>query len=112
MNATASPQTSPALGHTEIDILGIMITRYTTVAGVVILLYDCLLTIGDEVRIGHSWAPWSLILFVGLQIRLVWPGHLTAAKLLYYINRYMSILGVVASNYRASAYLYNLTISL
>ena len=31
-----------------------MITRYTTAAGVVIVVYDYLLTIGDEVRDEHT----------------------------------------------------------
>lgn len=53
MNATADLhdlQTSLTLGKAETDILSITITRYTTVAGIVIIIYDCLLTIGDEVK--------------------------------------------------------------
>ena len=45
-----------------------------------------------------------LFLFIALQIRLVWPGRLTVAKLLYYINRYVSIAGIIVYNYRVSLY--------
>jgi len=104
MNGTCGLQTSLTLGQAETDLLNITITRYTTVAGVVIIIYDFLLTISDEVRVKHTWR-WQLItLFVTLQIRLVWPGPFTAAKLLYYINRYVSIVGVIAFNYRTSIY--------
>ena len=108
MNATAdlhNLQNSLTLGKAETDILSITVTRYTTVAGIVIIIYDCLLTIGDEVKIKYTWGVQLIILFVTLQIRLVWPGPLTAAKLLYYINRYVSLVGVVVSNYRASSYM-------
>ena len=50
MNATGSPQASLIFGQAETDILNITITRYTTAAAAVILIYDWLLTIGDEVR--------------------------------------------------------------
>ena len=42
--------------------------------------------------------------FVVLQIRLVWPGPLTVAKVLYYLNRYVSIAGIILSNYRVYIY--------
>lgn len=105
MNATADLHDLQTLGRAETDILSITITRYTTVAGIVIIIYDCLLTIGDEVKSERTWGLQLIILFITLQIRLVWPGPLTAAKLLYYVNRYVSIVGVVVSNYRASSYM-------
>ena len=42
------------LGQAEIDILNVTITRYIAAVGVVILIYDCLLTIDDEVRAEHT----------------------------------------------------------
>ena len=50
MNVTSDSHMSPRSGETEADILNVMMTRYTTAAGVVIVVYDCLLTIGEEVR--------------------------------------------------------------
>lgn len=47
---TSGPQISPTFGETEADIFNAMMTRYITAAGVVILVYDSLLTIDDEVR--------------------------------------------------------------
>lgn len=82
------------------DLQLITITRYTTAAGVVVLIYDSLLTSSDEVRTAHTWTWRVLNLFVACQVRLVWPRSLTVAKLLYYIIRYVSIVGLVASNYR------------
>jgi len=99
MNVT-SPHVSLTLGQAEANILNATMTRYTTVAGVVIIIYDYLLTIGDEVRVEHKWIWRLLNLCIALQIRLVWPGPLTVAKLLYYFNRYVSIAGIIASNYR------------
>ena len=55
MNTTNGPQTSLPLGQADADVFNITMTRYTTAAGVVILLYDCLLTIGDEVIVEGTW---------------------------------------------------------
>jgi hypothetical protein len=33
-------------------------------------------------------------------MRLVWPGALSLPKLLYYINRYLTVVIMVFSNYR------------
>lgn len=51
MNITSGPHISPTLGQAEADILHVTMTRYATAAGVVIIVYDYLLTIGDEVRV-------------------------------------------------------------
>ena len=59
---------SPTLGRAGPNILTGMITHYTTVAGVVILIYDCLLTIDDEVSIRYTWKWPLLILSITLQI--------------------------------------------
>ena len=104
MNVTSDSSISSTLSQAGPDILTVTITRYTTAAGVVILIYDCLLTIDDEVSVRYTWKWLLLILPITLQIRLVWPGPLTVAKLLYYFNRYISIAGIIASNHRTSLY--------
>jgi hypothetical protein len=43
------------LDQAEAEILNVTITRYIAAAGVVILIYDFLLTIGDEVGVGCTW---------------------------------------------------------
>jgi len=58
----------------------VLISRYFTAAAVVILVYDTLLTLNEE-------------------IRLIWPGALSFPKLLYYINRYMAIIFLIGANY-------------
>lgn len=55
MDSTAGPRTNLTIGQPETDLKHITITRYTTGAGVVVLLYDSLLTFGDEVRAAHAW---------------------------------------------------------
>ena len=49
MNATSGHHLSPMLRQAKDDISNVTITRYATVAGVVIIIYDYLLTIDDEV---------------------------------------------------------------
>lgn len=51
MNVTSGPHVSPTFGQAEANTFNATMTRYATAAGVVIILYDYLLTIGDEVRI-------------------------------------------------------------
>ena len=102
MNSTAAPRKHLTMGQAGTDLQHITITRYTTAAGMVVLIYDSLLTSSDEVRAAHTWTWQILILFVAYQVRLVWPRSLTVAKLLYYVIRYVSIVGLVASNYRTS----------
>ena len=104
MNVTSSPFPPLTLGQAEATVLNVTITRYTTAAAVVILLYDWLITLSDEVRVGNTCIWLFLILFDALQIRLVWPGPFTIPKLLYYINRYVSIVGIIAYNYCVSVY--------
>ena len=69
--------------------------------GMVVLHYDCLLTINDEVWPGLL-APLDIPLTfsMGPQIRLVWPGPLSLPKVLYYINRYLSVVYLIFGNYR------------
>jgi len=51
--------------------------------GMVLLQYDCLLTLKDEVR-------------------LVWPGPLSIPKVLYGLNRYLSFFAMIFCNYQVS----------
>lgn len=57
MYSSAGPRTNLTIGQPETDLQHITITRYTTGAGVVVLLYDSFLTFGDEVRAAHAWTP-------------------------------------------------------
>ena len=82
------------------EVWGARLTSYLSVMGMVILQYDCLLTLKDEVCLldrtsGH---PPHNISF--LQMRLVWPGELSVPKVLYYINRYLSFIAMIFCNYR------------
>jgi hypothetical protein len=49
MNIAGGHHIPLTLGQAEVDILHVTMTRYATAAGVVIIIYDYLLTIGDEV---------------------------------------------------------------
>jgi len=80
----------------EIQVIqNLTISRYLAVAGLVILLYDTVLTIEAEVSgfLTHPSCAHSP------QIRLVWPGPFKIPKLLYYINRYWAIASLIATNY-------------
>jgi Family of unknown function (DUF6533) len=54
MNATSDHHISRGLSQAEVGVLNVTITRYTIAAGLVVLIYDCLLTIGDEVGIRYT----------------------------------------------------------
>jgi len=80
----------------EIQVIqNLLISRYVAAAGLVLLLYDTVLTIEDEVSgfLTHPSRAHSP------QIRLVWPGPFKIPKLLYYINRYWAIASLIAANY-------------
>ena len=65
---------------------------YVRMTAFVILFYDSIITIADEVseiKSFHSSSPTVHHCYV--QVRLIWPGVLTFPKCLYYINRYLSI---------------------
>ena len=81
------------------EVWGGMLTRYFSATGMVILHYDCLLTLKNEVCPVVSPLRASASLF-GLQMRLVWPGPLSFPKVLYYINRYLAVVAMVFCNYR------------
>ena len=76
-------------------------TSYLAIMGMVVLYYDCLLTINDEVW-PRLLAPLDIPLTfsMGPQIRLVWPGPPSLPKVLYYIDRYLPALYLIFGNYR------------
>ena len=52
------------MGHAGTDLQHVTITRYIAAAGVVVLIYDTILTSSDEVRAPHTWTWRVLIFFV------------------------------------------------
>ena len=71
--------------------LTVTIAGYLTVVAPVILLYDYIITMADEVSESRSLKSSNHTVHLSLQVRLIWPGPLAFPKLLYYINRYISI---------------------
>jgi len=78
MNSTDD---AAAVAAAELEVWGITLWRYLSAMGMVLVLYDILLTLDDEMR-------------------LVWPGTLSLPKALYYINRYVTALAMIHTNYR------------
>jgi len=79
------------------EIWAATLKRYCSVAGIVLLYYDWLLTLDDEVCLIFS----SLYCLTACsQMRLVWLGALSWPTALYYITRYLTITGLTFSNYR------------
>jgi len=96
--AIMDPSSSMLVATDGEVIRHVLISRYFTAAAMVILLYDSLLTLNDEVSSCKYTEDWYFI--YPMKIRLVWPGALTIPKLLYYINRYMAIIFLIAANFR------------
>jgi hypothetical protein len=95
MHSTGDPLSNPTSG-----IWGIVWMRNVSAAGIIVIIYDCLLTLDDEVRLISLYLyHFSALPFVP-QIRLVWPGPSSLPKGLYYINRYLTIVMVMYTNYR------------
>jgi hypothetical protein len=70
---------------------GYQVANYVCTTAFVILLYDSIITIADEVS-GINCSTFKThdsVTFVKVQV--VWPGALSVPKLLYYINRYLMI---------------------
>ena len=80
-----------------IEALNGRVARYIAIAGLTTLLYDHLITMKEEVS-SHLllWNSGSK----QFQVHLVWPGHLSIPKLLYYINRYLVLAFMLFKNYR------------
>jgi len=88
-----------ALAMLEMEIWGVTLTRYLSVMGLVVVQYDFLLTLDDEVCLIFLYLPFHAPTDC-LQIRLVWPGALSWPKTLYYMNRYISVFILIYSSYR------------
>jgi Family of unknown function (DUF6533) len=71
----------------EAEIFNVMVARYISAIGMITLLYDCVITMDEEVR--HSCL--SRFIRSLVKVRLIWRGALTFPKLLYYINRYFTL---------------------
>jgi len=80
MNTTTSPD---PFVDPSFEVWAARLTSYLGAMGMVLLQYDCLLTLNDEVR-------------------LVWPGPLSIPKVLYYLNRYLSFFAMIFCNYQVS----------
>ena len=97
MNTTTTidqPLVDPVL-----EAWGAKLTSYLSAMGMMVLQYDCLLTLEDEVcLLVRTSSHLPHISF--LQVRLVWPGELTVPKVLYYINRYLTFVAMILCNYR------------
>jgi len=93
-NATATDQ-----AYVVLIAWAHMLTQYVSAMGIVLLLYDCLLTIQDEVCLILLRLEAVSVYFL-LQIRLVWPGGLNLTKGLYYINRYLTVAALLFCTYR------------
>ncbi|KAG8759696.1 hypothetical protein FRC14_005274 [Serendipita sp. 396] len=63
---------------------GVTAGRYTTAAAITVVLYDILITLGDEVA-------------------LVWPTSLSLVKVLYLMNRYIAIPCLLVGAYHVAA---------
>ena len=90
--------TAPDQARVVLDIWSIRLTRYVSAAGLVIVLYDWLLTIEDEVCPIFWLLGLSQFTFFW-QRRLVWPGGPNLPKVLYYINRYLTIPAFLFATY-------------
>ena len=79
----------------------IRLKQYFSAIGIVLVLYDGLLTITDEVpsTISRLRAV-SVLAYLFWQMRLVWPGSFNFPKVLYYINRYLTAISMLFSTYR------------
>ena len=53
MNVPATLDAVSSLGNVKTQILDVVLSRYTTAAGFVVLLYDFFLTLPDEVSLLH-----------------------------------------------------------
>ena len=95
MNSTDDPLSHASLS----EIWGVIWLRYIAAMGFVVLVYDTLLTLDDEVRLIFSYF-FPALPPVRSQMRLVWPGPLSLPKSLYFINRYLSIIITLYANYR------------
>jgi len=95
----SSTSDAAAAALIEVEVWGVTLTRYLSVMGMVLVQYDLLLTLDDEVCLIFLYLP-SHAPTDCSQVRLVWPGTLSWPKALYYINRYVSVVFLIYGNYR------------
>lgn len=67
------------------NLPAVFATRYVAAAALVIVLYDWLLNLGDEVR-------------------LIYPGRRSMVKMLYIIIRVSTLIGLIVVNYRLAGF--------
>jgi len=91
MRTAIDPAAAAAL-----EIGGATMKRYFTAVGTVLLYYDWVLTLDDEVRLIFSSLYYPTACS---QMRLVWSGALSWPTTLYYTNRYVTIIMMTYSNY-------------
>ena len=91
---------SSILASIQIQLIqNVMLSRYFTAAGVVVVLYDTILTIEDEVSGIQTHELKLHSLSIGSP-GLARAGPFAVSKLLYYINRYWTIASLIAASYR------------
>jgi hypothetical protein len=97
--SSTSDAAAAAAALVEMEVWGVTLMRYLSVMGMVVVHYDLLLTLDEEVCLTFLHLLFTH-LTVCSQMRLVWPGALSWPKTLYYINRYVSVFVMIYSNYR------------
>lgn len=96
MNTTTIQELEPA----SLELWGATLTSYFSAVGMVVIHYDFILTLNEEVRLSFSHAPRHSSYTLFLKMRLVWPGPGSFPKALYYLNRYVPIFALLFCNYR------------
>jgi hypothetical protein len=95
----SSTSDAAAAALVEMEVWGVTLMRYLSVMGMVLVHYDFLLTLDEEVCLIFCICCFTHLTACS-QMRLVWPGALSWPKTLYYINRYVSVFVMIYSNYR------------
>jgi hypothetical protein len=83
-----------------LEIYGATLMSQIAGMSVVLVLYDCLLTLDDEVCVVSSFMCHCILLTASSQVRFVWSTPLHWPSALYYIDRYVSIGELIFTNYR------------
>ena len=92
MSTAIDPAAAAAL-----EVGGANMRRYFSAVGTVLLYYDWVLTLDDEVCLTSSSLYYPTACS---QMRLVWSGALSWPTALYYTNRYVTIIIMTYANYR------------
>ena len=91
--------TTDNLASAVLEMRSTQLVQYFSAMGLVILLYDILLTTEDEVWLVLSRLRAAPSIYFLWKIRLVWPGVVNVPKVLYYINRYLAAASLLFCNY-------------